>query len=63
VTTFKASRTISRDHVASFLRESFVEGDSYDGGEEPVGTGDLSQVNDWLQAGFTALAHKANTLE
>jgi hypothetical protein len=37
--TFKASRTISHDRVASFLREPFVEGDAYEGGEEPAGEG------------------------
>ena len=36
--TFKASRTISRDEVGSFLREPFVEG------EDPVETGDLRQA-------------------
>jgi uncharacterized protein DUF1360 len=37
--TFKASRTISHDKVASFLREPFVEGEAYDGDEEPAGEG------------------------
>lgn len=37
--TFKASRTISRDKVGSFVREPFVEGDAYDGHEEPAGHG------------------------
>jgi hypothetical protein len=37
--TFKASRTISHDKVTSFLREPFVEGDAYDGHEEPAGEG------------------------
>ena len=37
--TFKASRTISHDKIASFLREPFVEGDAYDGHEEPAGEG------------------------
>jgi hypothetical protein len=37
--TFKASRTISHDRVASFLREPFVEGDAYDGDEVPAGQG------------------------
>jgi hypothetical protein len=37
--TFKLSRTISRDKVTSFLREPFVEGEAYDGGEEPAGEG------------------------
>ena len=103
--TFKASRTISRDNVTSFIREPFVQGEAHEGGEEPVETGDLRQaigelvtcsrcvgtwvagglgaaqilaprsgrlltwtlaaagVNDWLQAGFAALTHKANELE
>ena len=38
--TFKASRTLSREKVASFLRQPFVEGDAYLGEEEhPAGTG------------------------
>jgi hypothetical protein len=38
--TFKASRTLSRERVASFLRQPFVEGDAYHGEEEePAGTG------------------------
>jgi hypothetical protein len=103
--TFKASRTISRDDVASFIRAPFVEGEAGHGDDEPVGTGDLQQaigelvtcsrcvgtwaaaglvttqvlapragrlltlslaaagVNDFLQAGFAALAHKSNELE
>lgn len=42
--TFKASRTIARGEVTSFLREPFVEGDAHEGGEEPVKTGDLQQA-------------------
>jgi hypothetical protein len=42
--TFKASRTISRDEVTSFLREPFVEGDARDEGAEPVETGDVRQA-------------------
>ena len=103
--TFKASRTISRDEVTSFIREPFVAGGAHEGGEEPVETGDLRQaigelvtcsrcigtwiagglagtqmiaprfgrlltwtlatagVNDWLQAGFSAMTSKANELE
>jgi hypothetical protein len=103
--SFKASRTIARDEVTSFLREPFVEGAAHEGGEDPVETGDLRQaigelvtcsrcigtwvaaglagtqiiaprfgrlltwtlatggLNDWLQAGFAALAHKSNELE
>ena len=34
---FKASRTLARDKVTSFVREPFVEGDAYDGeGERPA---------------------------
>jgi hypothetical protein len=103
--TFKASRTISRDEVTSFIRQPFVEGDAHGGDEQPVTTGDLQQaigelvtcsrcvgtwvaagltttqvvapgfgrlltwslaaagINDFLQAGFAALAHKSNELE
>jgi hypothetical protein len=103
--TFKASRTVSRDEVTSFLREPFVEGPAHEGGEEPVESGDLRQAigelvtcsrcigtwaaaglaatqilaprvgrlltwtlaaagaNDFLQAGFAALANKSNELE
>jgi hypothetical protein len=103
--TFKASRTIARDEVTSFLRDPFVEGLAHEGGEEPVESGDMRQaigelvtcsrcvgtwvaaglgatqilaprfgrlltwtlaagaLNDWLQAGFAALAAKAHQLE
>jgi hypothetical protein len=44
VATFKASRTISRDEVTSFLRAPFVEGEAHSGDEEPVETGDLQQA-------------------
>ena len=37
--TFKLSRTISRDKVGSFVREPFVEGEAYEGDEEPAGEG------------------------
>jgi hypothetical protein len=61
--TFKASRTITRDGVTSFIREPFVEGDARTGGEEPVATGDLRQaigelvtcsrcVGTWVAAGL-----------
>jgi hypothetical protein len=102
--TFKAARTITRDDVASFIREPFVEGEAGQGDEHAVETGDLRQalgelvtcsrcigtwvagglattqilaprfgrvltwtlaaagLNDWLQAGFVALATKANQL-
>jgi hypothetical protein len=45
VATFKAARTITRDDVASFIREPFVEGEA--GGaedEHAVETGDLRQA-------------------
>jgi hypothetical protein len=100
--TFKAARTISRDDVASFIREPFIEGEAGHGHEHAVETGDLRQaigelvtcsrcvgtwvagslattqilaprfgriltwtlaaaaLNDWLQAGFVAIAKKAN---
>jgi hypothetical protein len=103
--TFKAARTISRDDVASFIREPFVEGEAGQGDEHAVETGDLRQaigelvtcsrcvgtwvagglattqilaprfgriltwtlaaaaLNDWLQAGFAALANRANDLD
>jgi hypothetical protein len=38
--TFKASRTLSRERVASFVRQPFVEGDAELGEDErPAGTG------------------------
>jgi hypothetical protein len=42
--TFKASRTIARDEVTSFMREPFVEGRAKDGAEDPVESGDLRQA-------------------
>ncbi|MDE3024965.1 MAG: DUF1360 domain-containing protein [Acidobacteriota bacterium] len=42
--TFKASRTISRDEVASFLREPFVQGHAHRGGERAVETGGFQQA-------------------
>ena len=42
--TFKAARTITRDDVASFIREPFVEGGPGDGEEHPIETGDLRQA-------------------
>jgi Protein of unknown function (DUF1360) len=63
--TFKAARTISRDEVASFIREPFVEGEAHEGGEDPVATGDLRQaigelvtcsrcIGTWVAGGLTA---------
>ena len=38
--TFKASRTLSREKVASFVRDPFVEGEAWTGeGERPAGEG------------------------
>ena len=43
--SFKAARTITRDHVTSFIREPFVEGEAYDGeGERPVADGGMQQA-------------------
>jgi Protein of unknown function (DUF1360) len=42
--TFKASRTIARDEVTSFVRAPFVEGEAHEGGEHPVETGDFHQA-------------------
>ncbi len=62
--TFKASRTIARDDVTSFLREPFVEGDPRDPKDEhPVQTGGMEQaigelvtcsrcVGTWVAAGL-----------
>jgi hypothetical protein len=61
--TFKASRTIARDEVTSFLRDPFVQGEAHEGGESPVETGDLRQavgelvtcsrcVGTWVAAGL-----------
>jgi hypothetical protein len=62
--TFKASRTIARDEVASFIRDPFVEGSAHEGDEErPVQTGGMDQaigelvtcsrcVGTWVAAGL-----------
>src|SRR5947208_645335 len=61
--TFKASRTVARDEVTSFLREPFVQGEAHEGGEEPLGTGDMRQaigelvtcsrcIGTWVAAGL-----------
>jgi hypothetical protein len=63
--TFKASRTISRDEVTSFVREPFVEGQAHEGSERPVETGDMRQavgelitcsrcIGTWVAAGLGA---------
>lgn len=62
---FKASRTIARDEVTSFLREPFVEGVAKEGAEDPVESGDLRQaigelvtcsrcIGTWVAAGIAA---------
>ena len=43
--TFKASRTVARDKVTSFVREPFVEGEAYDGEDEkPTHETELKQA-------------------
>lgn len=62
---FKAARTISRDRIASFVREPFVEGDAYEGEDErPAGDGMKRAIGElvtctrcigtWTAAGLTA---------
>ena len=41
---FKASRTLARDRVTSFVREPFVEGEGIEGDEEPVREGGMQQA-------------------
>ena len=65
--TFKASRTVARDKVTSFVREPFVEGDAYDGEDEkPTHESELRQalgelvtctrcIGTWLGAGLASL--------
>jgi hypothetical protein len=61
--SFKASRTIARDEVTSFLREPFVAGEAHEGGEDPVESGDMRQaigelvtcsrcIGTWVAAGL-----------
>jgi hypothetical protein len=62
--TFKAARTLSRDQVASVIRQPFVRGVAYDGeDEEPIPTGGFEQaigelvtctrcVGTWVAAGL-----------
>jgi hypothetical protein len=43
--TFKASRTLARDEVTSFIRAPFVEGEAHTGeGEEPVHDAGMQQA-------------------
>jgi Protein of unknown function (DUF1360) len=62
--TFKLARTITRDDVASFIREPFVEDEAPFGEEHAVETGDLRQaigelvtcsrcVGTWAAAGLS----------
>ena len=65
--TFKASRTVARDRVTSFVREPFVEGEAYDGEHErPTHETELKQalgelvtctrcVGTWLGAGLASM--------
>jgi len=65
--TFKASRTVARDKVTSFVREPFVEGEAYDGeGERPTHESELKQalgelvtctrcIGTWLGAGLASM--------
>ena len=64
--SFKTARTLSRDHVTSFLREPFVEGHAGEvEDQEPVHTGGMEQaigelvtctrcVGTWAAAGLAA---------
>ena len=75
--TFKASRTVARDKVTSFVREPFVEGEAYDGeGERPTHDTELKQaigelvtctrcLGTWIGAGLAStqiLAPRAGRL-
>lgn len=65
--TFKASRTVARDKVSSFVREPFVEGDAYEGEDEtPTHETEMKQalgelvtctrcVGTWLGAGLASM--------
>jgi len=64
--TFKASQTVARDKVTSFVREPFVEGEAYDGEDEkPTHDSELKQaigelvtctrcIGTWLGAGLAS---------
>ena len=60
---YKASRTIARDEVTSFVREPFVEGHAKEGAEDPIESGDVRQaigelvtcsrcIGTWVAAGL-----------
>ena len=65
--TFKASRTVARDKVTSFVREPFVEGQAYDGEHErPSHETEMKQalgelvtctrcIGTWLGAGLASM--------
>lgn len=65
--TFKASRTVARDKVTSFVREPFVEGEAYDGeDEEPTQDTEMKQaigelvtctrcIGTWIGAGLASI--------
>jgi hypothetical protein len=65
--TFKASRTVARDKVTSFVREPFVEGEAYDGEDEkPTHETEMKQalgelvtctrcIGTWLGAGLASI--------
>ena len=65
--TFKASRTVTRDRVGSFVRDPFVEGEAYEGrDEQPTHETELKQalgelvtctrcIGTWVAAGLTSL--------
>ena len=65
--TFKASRTVARDKVTSFVREPFVEGEAYDGEDEtPTHETEMKQalgelvtctrcIGTWLGAGLASM--------
>jgi hypothetical protein len=64
--TFKASRTVARDKVTSFVREPFVEGEAYDGEDEkPTHETEMKQaigelvtctrcIGTWIGAGLAS---------
>jgi hypothetical protein len=64
--TFKASRTVTRDRVTSFVREPFVEGEAYDGEDEkPTHETEMKQaigelvtctrcIGTWIGAGLAS---------
>jgi hypothetical protein len=64
--TFKASRTLARDEVTSFIREPFVQQTAPADDEKPVETGDVRQavgelitcsrcVGTWIAAGIAGV--------